>query len=672
MKNEKSKIEINDLDQISFLSNPDFNKDGSFSAFVRSKADIKNNEYISHIHIMDMKTKKERKLTSGGKEGSFKWMDNENIVFTNRKNKNDEKRDKEEFTPFWKININGGEAEKIFEIPASVEAFRFIDETSLLFTHSLRAGEKPMYKLKDSAKADEQAKRDEEKDYEVFQEIPFWSNGGGFTSKKRSVLCHFDIKTGKITELTPSDLNVQDVSLDEGKNRALVMVSENKGKEELINEIHLLDIKTKKLKKLDTGKGYKYEAEFIKDDLVFLNINEHLNFGLNENATFHTFDLKSGELVKISDTQDFSVGSSINSDMRFGGGRSLKVTKNHVYYVETNDTDALLKRMDYKGNVEILVEDEGSVDAFDVDNKGNILAVIMKKDSLQELYGVIGLKGKKLTGFNDDYLKSRSVSKSEVLRCQGEGDDIIKGFVLKPVGYKKGTKYPGILVVHGGPKTAYGNVFVHEMQIWANKGYFVFFCNPKGSDGKGNEFADIRGRYGTVDYDNLMDFTDKVLDTYPDIDVKNLCVTGGSYGGFMTNWIIGHNTQFKAAASQRSISNWISFFGTSDIGYYFADDQTGFTPWSDHERMWEQSPLKYADKVVTPTLFIHSDADYRCWTPEAYQMFTALKYHGVEARLCLFHGETHELSRSGKPKHRVRRLTEITDWFEKHVEKTVK
>ncbi len=238
---------------------------------------------------------------------------------------------------------------------------------------------------------------------------------------------------------------------------------------------------------------------------------------------------------------------------------------------------------------------------------------------------------------------------------------------MKPVDYEEGKKYPAILDIHGGPKTVYGEVFFHEMQYWANAGYFVFFCNPRGSDGRGNEFADIRGKYGTIDYDDLMAFTDAVLAKYPGIDRERVGVTGGSYGGFMTNWIIGHTDRFRAAASQRSIANWVSMGFTSDIGFYFEEDQVSTTPWQDIDKVWWHSPLKYADKVSTPTLFIHSEEDYRCWLAEGLQMFTALKYFGVDARLCMFRGESHELSRSGKPKHRIRRLQEITDWFDKYL-----
>ena len=242
------------------------------------------------------------------------------------------------------------------------------------------------------------------------------------------------------------------------------------------------------------------------------------------------------------------------------------------------------------------------------------------------------------------------------------GEDLT-GWVLLPKDYDETKKYPAILDIHGGPKTVYGEVFYHEMQYFASEGYFVFFCNPRGSDGKGNEFSDIRGKYGTIDYDDLMKFTDEVLNKYESIDKDRVGVTGGSYGGFMTNWIIGHTDRFKAAASQRSISNWISKFGTTDIGYYFVDDQQSGTPWNNADKLWWHSPLKYADKVKTPTLFIHSDEDYRCWMAEAFQMFSALKYHGVDSRICLFKGENHELSRSGKPTHRMRRLKEIISWF---------
>ena len=207
---------------------------------------------------------------------------------------------------------------------------------------------------------------------------------------------------------------------------------------------------------------------------------------------------------------------------------------------------------------------------------------------------------------------------------------------MKPAGFDPEKKYPGILTVHGGPRATFGPTFFHESQVFANAGYFVFFTNPLGSDGRGNEFADITGKHGGIDFDCCMALTDEVVKRYPQIDEKRLGIMGGSYGGFMTNWAIGNTTRFAAACSQRSIANWISKCMTTDIGYYFNMDQLAADPWNSPEKMWAHSPLKYADMAKTPTLFIQSDEDYRCWMVEALQMFSALKVHGIESRVCLF------------------------------------
>ena len=164
-----------------------------------------------------------------------------------------------------------------------------------------------------------------------------------------------------------------------------------------------------------------------------------------------------------------------------------------------------------------------------------------------------------------------------------------------------------------------------------------------------------------------MNFTDLAIEKYPQIDPDRMAIYGGSYGGFMTNWAIGHTDRFKAACAQRSISNWTSFYGVSDIGYYFATDQTASNPYDSLDKMWDQSPIKYADKVKTPTLFIHSDEDYRCPLEQGLQMYNRIKLNGVDTKMFVFHGENHELSRSGKPKARIKRLTEIKNWFDKYL-----
>ncbi|HHU06758.1 MAG TPA: S9 family peptidase [Clostridiaceae bacterium] len=275
----------------------------------------------------------------------------------------------------------------------------------------------------------------------------------------------------------------------------------------------------------------------------------------------------------------------------------------------------------------------------------------------------------RLTHFNDAAMAGIWPSDPVKLEIESNGD-MINGWVLLPRGFDPLASYPGILSIHGGPKTAYGTAFFHEMQLWANDGYFVFFCNPHGSDGEGDAFADIRGKYGSVDFHDLMNFTDAVLEKYPQLDTNRLGVSGGSYGGFMTNWIISHTDSFKAAVTQRSITNWLSFYGTSDIGYYFAEDQMAADFFSRQgiEQLWQYSPLSYAAQINTPALIIHSKEDYRCPLEQGYQLFTALKVRGVDSKMLVFKDESHELSRSGKPLARIERLKQITLWFNHYLQ----
>ena len=290
-------------------------------------------------------------------------------------------------------------------------------------------------------------------------------------------------------------------------------------------------------------------------------------------------------------------------------------------------------------------------------------------NGLCSIYQFTNKKFTVVEDLNREYLKEHYVAKAEALSFKNSEGDTVEGWVLKPKDYKKGKKYPAVLEIHGGPRCAYGTIFFHEMQVYASMGYFVFFCNPHGSDGYGEAFADLRGRYGEIDYQDLMQFTDLVLKKYPDIHPKKVCATGGSYGGFMCNWIEGHTDRFVAIASQRSVSNWVADFGASEIGITFDTNEIGATPWSDMEKMWNQSPLKYANKAKTPILFIHSLMDYNCPFDQGLEMFSAMKYFHVPSKMVLFEKENHNLSRNGKPKHRIRRLEEMQKWFDEYTKK---
>ncbi len=661
-------LKLDDFTKYKFLSSIRFSPNGKNTGFILHQIDVEENKYLSNIYIYDEERKSHFKLTSLDEERSFIWKDDNTILFPAIRNKKDRERKErqEEFTCIYEISLHGGEANKAFEIPLNINSLELLNEDNLLLTGTFDPNHPNLKELSGAAKEKALKKMEEEKDYEVLDEIPFWSNGNGFTNKKRNRLYIYNLRKKTLHPITDEFTDVGNVSINKDKDKLIIVATSYTDKMQLKSDLHLYDIKSETLEKLSHEDIFSYShADFIGGKIIFAG-KDMRSYGINENPHFYLMGLDGSNPRRISKNSfDYGLWNSVGSDCRFGASKSMTVDDDHLYFVTTEGYNSYINRISEDGNVEKLTTNKGSIDGFDVLD-GKIKFIGLRGSKLQELYDIVDDKEVQLTEFNEWILKEKKLSIPEYLSFETDGVTI-DGWIMKPVDFEEGKKYPAILDIHGGPKTVYGEVYYHEMQYWANIGYAVFFCNPRGSDGKGNEFADIRGKYGTIDYDDIMKFTDLVLEKYPFIDKERLGVTGGSYGGFMTNWIIGHTNRFKAAASQRSISNWISKFGTTDIGYYFVDDQQAATPWSDVEKLWFHSPMKYADNVTTPTLFIHSEEDYRCWLPEGIQMFTSLKYHGVDARLCMFRGENHELSRSGKPKHRIRRLEEITNWFNKYL-----
>jgi dipeptidyl aminopeptidase/acylaminoacyl peptidase len=662
-------LKLDDFTKYKFLSGIKLSPNGKKVGFVLHHMDVKENKYLSNIYIYDVDKKSYLKLTSLDEERSFIFKDQDTLLFPAIRDKKDKDRKEngEFFTVYYEISLNGGEANKSFEIPLNVTSLEILDQNTLLLTALYDHNRPKLEGLSEEEKNKVMKKMKEDKDYEVLDEIPFWLNGQGFTNKIRNRLYLYNIKEKKIAPITDEFTHVDSYKMNEDKSMVVVVTSSFTDKMQTKSDLHLYDIRNNYLEKISELEPFSYTyADFLGDKIIFAG-HDMKSFGINENPRFYLMDTQGYNTVKISKEDfDYSIWNSVGSDCRYGGNSSMKVDGEYLYFSTTEWNSSYINRIDKEGNIEKLTEGKGSIDGFDV-LSGNIYFIGLRELKLQELYRLEEKQETQLTTFNQWVMEEKKLSSPERLTFETTEGIVIEGWIMKPIDFKEGETYPAILNIHGGPKTVYGEIFYHEMQYWANEGYAVFFCNPRGSDGRGNEFADIRGKYGTIDYEDLMKFTDLVLEKYSFIDRERIGVTGGSYGGFMTNWIIGHTNRFKAAASQRSISNWISKFGTTDIGYYFVDDQQSATPWSDYEKLWFHSPMKYADNVTTPTLFIHSEEDYRCWLPEGIQMFTSLKYHGVESRLCMFKGENHELSRSGKPKHRIRRLEEITNWFNKYL-----
>lgn len=657
------KISLDEFKSYQFLSSLKTNPCKSAFAFVVAKTDLKNNKYSRNIWLSF--NNKIKQLTGLDDGANYIWLNNEEMLIQTTRDANDQALVKEgkELSSFYRININGGEALKAFSLPINVSTIKQIRQDVYAILGKIDANNPDLYKMNEASAKKVYEERNKNKDYEIIDEVPFWFNGTTFINKHRSALFIYDAKRNKLERITDAMVAVGSFDVNQEGTEIVYSFDNYEDYEGLYSFANAYDLKTKKTSALISEEAYMIgDIRYTKDGYGMI-ATDGLKHGLNQNPSFYKI-VSQDKVTKLMD-YDNSIGSSVGSDCRLGGGKSLKYLEDSYYFLTTiKDSSHLYS---YGEKLEAIVEINGSIDDFEIIGD-HIVYIGMQNQKLQELYSY-NLKTKKtiqLSKFNEKVLSGKYVAKPEKLAILSN-DLTIEGWVLKPIDYDHTKKYPAILDIHGGPKTVYGEVFYHEMQYWANLGYFVFFTNPKGSDGRGNEFMDIRGAYGTTDYENIMDFTDAVLQKYPSIDSSRVAVTGGSYGGFMTNWIVGHTDRFVCAASQRSISNWISFYGVSDIGVRFALDQQKVENLYDgQDKLWWHSPLKYANKVKTPTLFIHSDQDYRCPMEQAMQMFTALRVQKIDTKLVYFKGENHELSRSGKPTHRIKRLEEITAWIQKY------
>lgn len=661
---EKTRLELNDFMKYTFLSRLTWSPDGRCAAFIAQTANEAGDGYTADLYVMDAATGDARRMTSAGDCKGFFFMGDREIWFPAARRQADREAIAagEPLTVYQKLSLDGGEAVEALRLPLLVtQALPMADgRLCVVATHDLRVGD--FFAMDEQQRADALAARKAESDYKVLEEIPFWFNGKGFIDHKRNRLMIVDPASGQITPVSEPLMQVEHVDVDGA--RVLYTGKVYEGKAPRTACVRLYDAATGADELLLPGDALAVGQAFFWQGAPCFFATDMQAHGANQNPALCR--ARDGKLETLF-ARDEAPGSNVGSDCRLGGGKSLLVEGDYLYYTVADHTDTRLLRLTPDGHCDVLIDGDGSVDCFDV-HEGRVLAVAMRGLRLQEVYALEGGRLTRRTAFNEAIFEGKTLSEPQPLNIVSDGVTI-EGFVMKPVGFDPDKTYPAVLDIHGGPKTAFGRVFFHEMQAWANLGYFVFYCNPRGGEGRGDDFADIRGKYGTIDYDDLMRFTDAALAANPQIDAARVGVTGGSYGGFMTNWIIGHTDRFAAAASQRSIASWISKSNTTDIGYTFNADQMLCTAWSDIDKLWFHSPLKYADRCVTPTLFIHSDEDYRCWMAEGLQMFTALKVHGCEARLCLFHGENHELSRSGKPNHRARRLGEITAWFDSHMKR---
>lgn len=647
--------------EFQFLSALQANPSRTRLAYLAAKADEEKNEYHHQLFVYDTRS---RKIINLKKDNTFVWENDDVLLFHLTRTKQEEKDKKEnKFSFIYRHDLKTGKTTHAATLPAPLTIVKVLDSGQWLLSGQLKPAHHRLYQVDAKTRKTELETIKRQDQYEDIDEIGFYYNGTGFTAGVRQQLLLYDASSQTIEPLMAPGFHMAQYRVSHDGQKIFYTGQLIKDIKPLTHDLHVYDIVSKTTVKLFENDTYAISRLFLIKDKLIICASDMKAYGINQNHAFHV--LENGQL-KLFSAFDQTIGNTVGSDVRLGSSPIDTTLAESVYFVSTVDDHTDLMCLDARGAIKTVLSFNGGIDglAF-LHGKPHVIGLYQQR--LQELYhlDLETKRAKMLTRHNQRVLKDHYVAKPQPLMLRQATHDV-KGFALLPKDVDKTCSYPVILNIHGGPKTVYGTAYYHEMQVWANMGYIVLFANPRGSDGKGNAFADIRGQYGIIDYEDLMQFLDFAIKRIPMIDADRVFVTGGSYGGFMTNWMVGHTRRFKAAATQRSITNWISFHGTSDIGFYFTKDQNAAHPVTDAERLWWHSPLKYVDAMETPLLIIHAEQDYRCPIEQAMQLFTLLKEKGVPTRFVWFKSENHELSRGGKPQARNKRLQEITNWFESY------
>jgi dipeptidyl aminopeptidase/acylaminoacyl peptidase len=318
-------------------------------------------------------------------------------------------------------------------------------------------------------------------------------------------------------------------------------------------------------------------------------------------------------------------------------------------------------RVNGDGTVDHLFDDDRAVKGLTVDSSGSKLALIISTPTDPgEVYLWVDGEERCLTNLNGEFRTEVPMVEPEHFRVVSGGIEVDAWAYLPP----GAESVPVLLNIHGGPASQYGWGFFDEFQVFAGAGYAVVACNPRGSTGRGLDHvrAVVGDGWGVVDVEDVTNTIEEALRRYPRMDAERIGIMGGSYGGFLTAWLIALDHRYQSAVVERGLLSFTSFAGTSDIGAMFPKNYAGADLVEDPERLWEKSPLAIAHQIETPTLILHSENDFRCPIEQAEQLFVILKSQEVDVELLRFPGEGHELSRSGKPVHRVERFEAILEW----------
>ena len=505
----------------------------------------------------------------------------------------------------------------------------------------------------------------------VVRRLRYKQDGVGWVHDRFRQIWTLQVDTGDFTQVTNSECDYADPKWSGAGDRiAFVGMAREQNTPLGYGQIFICDMPAGEPRPLlPEWQGTAFSPVWGADDRHIAFAGHNLPPPVNRRNFWqpHLADVAAGTAVKLGADIDEEVGNYAVADQRVGlSNVTMKWAPGDdwIYFLMTEQGAVNLFRINTDGEYHRLVSGDSVTFEYSPAVGGAVAYGQANPTNPGELYIWHEGETRLLTNLNP-WLRDHALATPESYWYDGVDGAKVHAWSMKPLDYEAGKAYPHIQYVHC---SMFGWDFNHEFQVYANAGYSLAYFNQRGTTaGYGQAWTKAtEGDQGGAEFDEIMLGMDELV-TRPYIDSARMGVTGGSCGGFMTNWVVGHTDRFAAAVTQRSITNQISFFGTSDIGPECTGGETRTDPWRDLGSSWRQSPVAYIDAINTPLLIIHSDEDHRCALEQAEQMFAALRWRGKPVELVIFEGENHGLSRGGKPGNRIERQHRILGWFVKHL-----
>ncbi len=620
-----------DLGAIKHIRNLTLSPDGKTLAYCVAGANLEKDCYESFIFVTDTASGDERQLTNGGAEHMFFFYDEGTLALPS-------------FTPqateYSALDIKTGDKRRLFTVPVSGAALKPLGGTLFLVQHTVD--------ISDPVPHGACWNPDE---FVVFQELPALTDGLGVVSRKRSALSLYDSATGEVLTITPRLFNVGGVYASDGM--ICYFGQEYDMLKPAATSVMLYDIAAGETREIARPGEPVSTVSICGGDIYYC-----LDIGIENHCRMYCVSAAGGEtrLIRAFDRDLFYRGQC---DAGWTG-RSFLSRGDDIYYtLACRDGTHLIR---YSGGEHTAFAVPGLHVAAVAANEHGVYAAALPPFGPMTLYTLRGGEMLPLGSRGADVMRAFALSRPRPVTVKMRDGAEVDGWVIPPPDAVPGQKYPGILAIHGGPRMYYTGCFDHDNQTLAAEGYYVFYCNYRGSSGRDTQFGEFDCGYGELE--DLLDFTDGVCRAYPDVDCGRLYITGISHGGYLTNWAITHTDRFKAAAPQCSVADFISQEITSDSSWY--SNRTFGDPWDDADKLWDRSPLKHIRGCRTPALLLQFENDFSVPQNQAVEMFAAMMKLGVEAKLILFRGDSHTFHLTGKPSHRVRRHEEIFAWFDRH------